>query len=443
MLFRSERGRVSDFLRSRCSQRVSGKKFDAEDSEKAKGKTPPRENLEGIQQLLSHAGLKNFMLSVLEESAAIKDIKGMCLDMGKQINAIRSEVKEIGKKVDKLDKNAVNKQEIVEVSKNLKKIEAEKIKEVIAKVEKLSVPSYASTLAKTQASNQEKEWKTVENKAAMKNYNKKDPKKMKLLIKSNSEESKEKDSSEIYTTVTKKVSQKELNSMRCTVDITRKLKNAISVETTCEDKEKVLKTFTFNLKDEKLDITEIGRDMVTVKISSIPKEMSNDDLYDGIAEGIEGVTLEKVKDNLLILRRKMAKQWGRQIVFARARGELADMIIKKKEIYLGYSGRVQVVPSICIMSCGRCGDLSHSQRFCEKEKVCFSCGSKEHTQMACKEKEKICIACKNHNKPNKHRYMTSVCPLYRIAVEKQLAREGSGLGDLSIEEFIAQNTDDE
>ncbi|CAH0387561.1 unnamed protein product [Bemisia tabaci] len=107
---------------------------------------------------------------------------------------------------------------------------------------------------------------------------------------------------------------------------------------------------------------------------------------------------------------------------------------------MGYSGRVKITPSICIMACGKCGDLQHSQRFCEvKDKICFRCGSTDHERGKCKSAVQKCLICARHKRPSTHGFMTYLCPLYREAVEKQLAREGMGLGERTLEEFIMES----
>ncbi|CAH0383374.1 unnamed protein product [Bemisia tabaci] len=222
----------------------------------------------------------------------------------------------------------------------------------------------------------------------------------------------------------------------------RRLKKAICLEATADKKEDIIDMFKTDLKQANLEVKEVTKDIVTVKIESVPQETTNGMICEELTKGIDSnnIPLEKVTDNIQFLRRRNAKQWGRSIVYARLGGEIADLIIKEKEFYMGYSGRVRSTPSICIMACGKCGDFQHSQRFCEAEnKICFKCGASDHERGKCKTTDQKCLLCARHKRPSTHGFMTYLCPLYREAVEKQLAREGVGLRERTLEGFIMEN----
>lgn len=220
----------------------------------------------------------------------------------------------------------------------------------------------------------------------------------------------------------------------------RKLKNAICIEATAEKKAGIVSLFKEDLTSDKLEVKEVTRDVVTVKIATVPREMEDKEIIEGISEGLENVPLEKIMENVNFLRRKNARQWGRSLVYAHIGGDIADRVIKKKEFFMGYSGRVQISPAVCVMSCSTCGDFSHSKKFCTMEKrLCFKCAKDDHEIGKCKIQEVKCILCTRRNKPAGHAYASSICPLYREAIERQLAREGRGLGDCTLVEYLQIN----
>lgn len=445
---RGSRERGGSRSLSRTRSRIPTRNNPGNEYENGKGKTDKGTNTE--KEELSPDLLK--LLKAFEESPVIKGLIKTCQEIKQEVVSLKKEVKEIHGNIGKGNKN-LGKEDLIklkEISENLSKTDTgqiikigEELKGISQKID--STESYAKKAASSGTPRRpEIPFTTVLSKSARKNQKNKNPKKVKILVKSTDEKPVEQESRKIFGKITEKVPEKKVRDKKCRILEYKLLKKGVILEAECEDenKEEILDIYKKGLTGEKVEVRELDRDLATVKFETIPNELNMESFTEGIAKEMN-MKIEDVKDGMYVIRRQKAKTWGRSTVIVKLKGELVDKVLKKREFYMGYAGRVIVSPTVFITNCLKCGSVSHSQRVCTKEgRICFGCGSKDHIRKDCKDRfnrDIKCVLCKSEKKPCNHRYMSLSCPAFKEAVKRQLEMEGEGIGEKSLEEYIQDN----
>ena len=385
---------------------------------------------------------KKAMEETLKSSQTIKNLSS-------KIDSLEKENRDLKTKLDTIAKTGAEMREtgekIAKTATNLDKLGSGGIENEIRKLEK-TFETKTADLTKSLKDfpalpKPKQEWSTVVSKAAKRNREGKNPKMVKILV-----QSKEEEPAALKARLVKELPINSLTEQKCKIEQVKMTREGICIEASCESGSDFCKTVTGKLSNEKTQVKRVNLDIITVKMSTIENGLSDDDFYGQLSECLEGkkFNIEDLKKNVRIVKKSRSKIFGRSDYFCRLYGEIADILVSEGHIYLGYGGRCEITPTVCVLPCARCGDLIHPTKACDsKDVVCFGCGSVGHLKSKCVERKSWgqCINCvRAKKKGNKnHDLLDPRCPFYLKAVELHLMREGRGLCGKTIEEFVADS----
>lgn len=173
-----------------------------------------------------------------------------------------------------------------------------------------------------------------------------------------------------------------------------------------------------------------------VIVYDVPRELEAEDIADNLfyqnEDLLQGIEQEEFKRSF-IPKFRIGKRDGQCTNWvAEVTPKLRNILRRNKRVrlYLMWQS-CKVEDYRGVTRCYKCQLYGHVSKYCrEEEQTCSFCSKKGHIHEKCPDKERkalpTCTACKNAKKKSDHSVNDKACPMYKIALERIIARTNYG-----------------